>query len=102
MYLTIDGVEKSFQNKDKHQVKALEDINFEVEKGQFLSIIGPSGCGKSTLLYLIAGLDQIDKGEITVSGKKVTKPGPDRVVVFQEDGLFPWLPYWTMSRMAYF
>jgi len=90
MYLTIDGVEKSFQNKDKHQVKALEDINFEVEKGQFLSIIGPSGCGKSTLLYLIAGLDQIDKGEITVSGKKVTKPGPDRVVVFQEDGLFPW------------
>jgi len=90
MYLTIEGVEKSFQNKDKHQVKALEDINFEVEKGQFLSIIGPSGCGKSTLLYLIAGLDQIDKGEITVGGKKVTKPGPDRVVVFQEDGLFPW------------
>src|SRR5690625_6927561 len=90
MYLTIDGVEKSFQNKDKHQVKALEDINFEVEKGQFLSIIGPSGCGKSTLLYLIAGLDQIDKGEITVSGKKVTKPGPGRVVVFQENGLFPW------------
>ena len=90
MYLAIEGVEKSFQNKDKHQVKALEDINFEVEKGQFLSIIGPSGCGKSTLLYLIAGLDQIDKGEITVGGKKVTKPGPDRVVVFQEDGLFPW------------
>src|SRR5699024_4868131 len=90
MYLAIEGVEKSFQNKDKHQVKALEDINIEVEKGQFLSIICPSGCGKSTLLYLIAGLDQIDKGEITVGGKKVTKPGPDRVVVFQEDGLFPW------------
>lgn len=90
MYLTIEGVEKSFQNKDKHQVKVLEDINLEVEKGQFLSIIGPSGCGKSTLLYLIAGLENMDKGKITVSGKNVTKPGPDRVVVFQEDGLFPW------------
>src|SRR5699024_6761059 len=90
MYLAIEGVEKSFQNKDKHQVKALEDINFEVEKGQFLSIIGPSGCGKSTSLYLIAGLDQIDKGEITVGGKKVTNPGSDRVVVFQEDGLYAW------------
>ncbi|MBP1970680.1 NitT/TauT family transport system ATP-binding protein [Virgibacillus natechei] len=90
MYLTIEGVEKSFHNKDKHQVKVLENINLEVEKGQFLSIIGPSGCGKSTLLYLVAGLEDMDEGQITVSGKKVTKPGPDRVVVFQEDGLFPW------------
>ncbi|MBY7142794.1 ABC transporter ATP-binding protein [Virgibacillus sp. NKC19-3] len=90
MYLTIEGVEKSFQNKDKNELKVLENINLEVEKGQFLSIIGPSGCGKSTLLYLVAGLEDIDEGQIAVSGQKLTKPGPDRVVVFQEDGLFPW------------
>ena len=53
--------------------------------------MGPSGCGKSTLLYLIAGLEKADKGEIRIEGKKVTDAGPDRVVVFQEDGLFPWL-----------
>ena len=53
--------------------------------------MGPSGCGKSTLLYLIAGLEKADKGEIRIEGKKVTRAGPDRVVVFQEDGLFPWL-----------
>src|SRR5699024_2599009 len=78
------------QNKDKRQVKAVEDINCEVEQGQFLSIIGPSGCGKCRLLYLIADLDKIDKGEITVGGKKVTKHGPDRVFDVQEDGRFPW------------
>ena len=91
MYLTIDGIEKSFVNEKKERVKVLDDINLEVEKGSFVSIVGPSGCGKSTLLYLIAGLDQADTGEIRVAGNKVTKPGPDRVVVFQEAGLFPWL-----------
>jgi len=69
----------------------LDNINMNVEKGSFVSIVGPSGCGKSTLLYLIAGLEKADEGSITVSGKKVENPGPDRVVVFQEDGLFPWL-----------
>lgn len=91
MYLTIDGIEKSFPHKEKGQVKVLDRIDLHVEKGQFVSIVGPSGCGKSTLLYLIAGLEQPDSGEIRISGKKVTGAGPDRVVVFQEDGLFPWL-----------
>ncbi|PLT32442.1 ABC transporter ATP-binding protein [Bacillus sp. V5-8f] len=91
MYLTIDGIEKSFINERKEQVKVLENINLNVEKGSFVSIVGPSGCGKSTLLYLIAGLDKADQGEIRVAGNLVTKPGPERVVVFQEAGLFPWL-----------
>jgi len=90
MYLSIDGIEKCFLN-DKESVKVLENINIDVEKGSFVSIVGPSGCGKSTLLYLIAGLEKADKGDIRVSGKEVTEPGPDRVVVFQESGLFPWL-----------
>ncbi|MGE7760987.1 ABC transporter ATP-binding protein [Peribacillus sp. NPDC097895] len=91
MYLTIDGIVKSFSNEHKERTKVLDEINIEVEKGSFVSIVGPSGCGKSTLLYLIAGLDKADKGEIRVAGKKVMKPGPERVVVFQEAGLFPWL-----------
>lgn len=91
MYLTIDGIEKSFKNEKKESIKVLDKINIEVEKGSFVSIVGPSGCGKSTLLYLIAGLDKADVGEIRVAGKKVEKPGPERVVVFQEAGLFPWL-----------
>ncbi len=91
MYLTIDGIEKSFPHAEKGSVKVLDNIQLEVEKGQFVSIVGPSGCGKSTLLYLIAGLEKADKGEIRIEGKKVTEAGPDRVVVFQEAGLFPWL-----------
>ncbi|WP_087972451.1 ABC transporter ATP-binding protein [Oceanobacillus rekensis] len=91
MYLTLDGVEKKFQSNTNNEVKVLDDISFEVEKGQFVSIVGPSGCGKSTLLYLVSGLEKASKGKIEISGEQVTKPGPDRVVVFQEDGLFPWL-----------
>ena len=91
MYLTVEGIDKSFMNEKKERIKVLDNINIEVEKGSFVSIVGPSGCGKSTLLYLIAGLDKADKGEIRVAGKQVVKPGPERVVVFQEAGLFPWL-----------
>ena len=91
MYLQIDGIEKSFKNEERGSFKVLDNISLEVEKGQFLSIVGPSGCGKSTLLYLIAGLDKADSGEIRVEGKPVQGPGPERVVVFQEAGLFPWL-----------
>src|SRR5699024_4276750 len=54
-------------------------------------LLGPSGCGKSTLLYLIAGLESISEGSLTLDGKEITQPGPDRVVVFQSDGLFPWM-----------
>ncbi|GAA4059476.1 ABC transporter ATP-binding protein [Amphibacillus indicireducens] len=91
MYVKIEGINKSFLDEKNQPIKVLEDINIDIDKGSFVSIVGPSGCGKSTLLYLIAGLEQTDTGSIYVNGKKVTKPGPDRVVVFQEDGLFPWL-----------
>ncbi|MBU8878969.1 ABC transporter ATP-binding protein [Bacillus sp. FJAT-29790] len=91
MYLTIDGINKSFIDEKNSSVKVLDDININITKGSFVSIVGPSGCGKSTLLYIIAGLEKADKGEINISGNKVIGPGPERVVVFQEAGLFPWL-----------
>lgn len=91
MYLTIKDINKSFKNEKNEHVKVLENINIDVEKGNFVSIVGPSGCGKSTLLYVIAGLEKADEGSIQISGRKVSNPGPDRVIVFQEDGLFPWL-----------
>jgi len=72
-------------------VAAIEDINLVIPEGQFTAILGPSGCGKSTLLNLIAGLEEATAGEVSVFGKPVTAPGPERAVVFQEATLFPWL-----------
>jgi NitT/TauT family transport system ATP-binding protein len=71
-------------------VKTLEDINLEVRRGEFVSILGPSGCGKSTLLYIIGGFVPYRTGQLLVNGKKVKGPGPDRGIVFQQFALFPW------------
>jgi NitT/TauT family transport system ATP-binding protein len=70
---------------------ALQDIDLDVEQGEFVSIVGPSGCGKSTLLYLLGGLLRPDSGDIVARGKHVVGPGVDRGIVFQEYALFPWL-----------
>lgn len=70
---------------------AVQNISFNVVAGEILCILGPSGCGKSTLLNLMAGLDVPTTGEVRLKGQRVTGPGSDRVVIFQEAGLFPWL-----------
>jgi NitT/TauT family transport system ATP-binding protein len=72
-------------------VGALERIDLVVEPGEFLCVLGPSGCGKSTLLSLAAGLEQPDEGRVLLGEEPVGPPGPDRVVIFQEAALFPWL-----------
>ena len=90
MYLTLNCVSKLFNNSaDKKET--LQDISFSVEKGEFICIVGPSGCGKSTLLNLIAGLDAPTSGTIVLDGQEITGPGADRVVMFQEAALYPWL-----------
>ena len=73
------------------RVVALDNVSCEISAGEFLCIIGPSGCGKSTLLHAIAGFVQGTGGEALQDGKKILRPGPDRIVMFQEYGLFPWL-----------
>ena len=90
MKLQIKGVSKTFYARD-NRLTALEDISIEVKQGELVCIIGPSGCGKSTLLNIIAGLETPDKGEVLIDGHLVESPGPDRVVMFQDDALFPWL-----------
>ncbi len=69
----------------------LKDISFEVNEGEFVSLVGPSGCGKTTTLTIIAGFQAADSGQVLVNGEPVTKPGPDRAFVFQNYALLPWL-----------
>ncbi|MCD8021942.1 MAG: ABC transporter ATP-binding protein [Lachnospiraceae bacterium] len=76
---------------DNSLKETLKDISLTVEDGEFICIVGPSGCGKSTLLNIIAGLDQPTSGEMRIDGKVVSGPGSDRVMMFQEHALYPWL-----------
>ena len=88
--LSIEGVSKSFQGRTQ-TVKALENINLQVREGEFVCLVGPSGCGKSTLLNIIAGLDFPNEGTVQADGKPVTGAGSDRLMMFQEPALFPWM-----------
>jgi NitT/TauT family transport system ATP-binding protein len=83
-------VSKRFDGRDQ-VVQALDNISFAQREGEFVSILGPSGCGKSTLLNIAGGLTQPSSGSVKLDGKVVSEPGPDRAMVFQEHGLFPWL-----------
>jgi NitT/TauT family transport system ATP-binding protein len=72
-------------------ITALSDASLSIAKGEFICLIGPSGCGKSTLLRMVAGFETASAGSLLMWGKPVTAPGPDRGMVFQDYGLFPWL-----------
>mgnify|MGYP003333781090 CR=1 FL=1 len=90
-FLTVDDVTRVFPLADGGRYVALKDIDLEIQEGEFISLIGHSGCGKSTLLNLLAGLDQASTGGILIEGRQVTDPGPDRMVVFQNYSLLPWM-----------
>ncbi len=90
--LKLDGISKSFAKVEQDEVThALDHVNLEMESGEFISLVGPSGCGKSTILRLVAGLIRPTMGTITVNGKEVDEPSPERGMVFQKPTLFPWL-----------
>jgi len=88
--LVVNEVSKTFASS-AGQVQALNRISLQVGEGEFLCLVGASGCGKSTLLNIIAGLEEPDSGEVFADGKSITGPGRDRMVMFQESALFPWL-----------
>jgi NitT/TauT family transport system ATP-binding protein len=72
-------------------MRVLDDVSFDIRHGEFVSVIGPSGCGKTTLMNILGGFVQPTGGQVLLDGKPVTAPGPDRGVIFQEYGVFPWL-----------
>src|SRR5216117_4347485 len=88
--LAIENVSKSFRG-GSGSVLALDDVSLNVAEGEFVCLVGASGCGKSTLLNIIAGLEKPDSGTVFTDGKPVTGPGRERLVMFQEPALFPWL-----------
>ena len=90
--ISLQGVTKIFAGPSGQDgVLAVDDVSFEIEPGEFLCVIGPSGCGKSTLLMMLAGLMMPTAGKILKKGQPIEGPGPDRIVMFQEYGLYPWM-----------
>lgn len=90
----LRGVTKSYstgEGKSRRDFHAIEDVSLQIADGEFVAIVGPTGCGKSTILNLIAGFEKPDGGEVLFEGRRVAGPGNDRLVLFQEHSLFPWL-----------
>jgi NitT/TauT family transport system ATP-binding protein len=90
--ITFENVAKTYSGQT--EVRALDGISLTINEGEFVALLGPSGCGKSTLLNLLAGFEKTTEGTLLFDGETVTRPGPDRGVVFQEAALFPWLNVW--------
>ena len=88
--LSIENVSKDFDTRTG-VVRALDNVSLTINEGEFVCFVGPSGCGKSTLLNIIAGLDSPDRGMALIDGAPIAGPGRDRMVMFQEHALFPWL-----------
>lgn len=93
MSISVQGISKTFKGRRKGDEEnvVLKDVSFDVQEGEFVSLLGPSGCGKTTTLTIIAGFQKPNSGKIVVNGKEVSKPGPDRSFMFQNYALFPWL-----------
>ena len=88
--LAVEDVSKTFRTATG-EILALDRVSLQVNEAEFVCLVGPSGCGKTTLLNIIAGLEKPDSGRVLADGKPVTSPGRDRLVMFQEPALFPWL-----------
>ena len=88
-FLVVDNLSKVYPTKSGDYT-VLEDVNLAVSEGEFVCVIGHSGCGKSTLLDMVSGFRQPSSGEVRLQGKRITEPGPDRMVVFQNYSLLPW------------
>jgi NitT/TauT family transport system ATP-binding protein len=87
--IVLDNVSRNFK-RDGKEFLALDKVSFTCHEHEFVAVVGPSGCGKTTCMRMAAGLEFPSSGKVTVGGKEVKEPGPDRAVVFQQFALFPW------------
>ena len=92
--LRLDGVGKRFDVAGTQATVAVADFTLDIARGEFLVIVGPSGCGKTTVLNVLAGLEAPSSGAVTIDGRTIGGPGPDRGVMFQDYALFPWHTVW--------
>ena len=90
-FLSVEGLTQKYPSPESDELTVFENLNFKVNKGEFISIIGHSGCGKSTILNVLAGLDEASSGAVIMEGREVSGPSLDRGVVFQNYSLLPWL-----------
>lgn len=99
-FLRIENVSKIYPTPNNGEYVVLQDVNLHIQEGEFICLIGHSGCGKSTLLNMVGGFSKPSIGEVIVNGKLITKPGPDRMVVFQGYALLPWLTVYENVMLA--
>jgi nitrate/nitrite transport system ATP-binding protein len=99
-FLVIENLTKAYPTPEGGQFVVLDDIQLTVREDEFVSLIGHSGCGKSTLLKIVAGLERSTSGLVKLEGKEIRKPGSDRMMVFQNYSLLPWLTVRENIRLA--
>jgi nitrate/nitrite transport system ATP-binding protein len=99
VFLKVDRVSKIYPTADG-PVTVLDNISLDVQEGEFVCIIGHSGCGKSTLVNMVSGFNQPSSGQVTLQDRPITEPGPDRMMVFQNYCLLPWLTVYENVYLA--
>ncbi|MBE9249788.1 ATP-binding cassette domain-containing protein [Dolichospermum sp. LEGE 00240] len=99
-FLEVENLVKSYPTQDKGQFTVLDHVNLTINEDEYISVIGHSGCGKSTLLKIIGGFEKATSGSVRLEGKEIRKPGADRMMVFQNYSLLPWLTVRENIRLA--
>ncbi len=99
-FLEIENIVKSYANPEGSELVVLDGINLTIAEDEYISVIGHSGCGKSTLLKIVAGLEKATSGMVRLEGKEIRKPGAERMMVFQQYSLLPWLTVQENVRLA--
>ena len=99
-FLEIENLVKSYPKSDKTNAVVLDGVNLTIGEDEYISVIGHSGCGKSTLLKIIGGFQTATSGSVRLDGKEIRKPGADRMMVFQNYSLLPWLTVRENIRLA--
>jgi NitT/TauT family transport system ATP-binding protein len=89
--ISFKNVSVAFPMQGGSQMQVVDNVSYDIDDGEFVSVIGPSGCGKTTMMNIVAGFTRASSGSVTLDGKPIIGPGPDRGVIFQEYGVFPWL-----------